>query len=123
MKNKKLLFRITPLIALLTFSVFFGIPYTVASFIEYFTVDTTKPSFIDSATENFICYPLEDSNNNNYCAIGWAKTIEESTGSLTIPQTVTKGTGNEAITYQVKAIAECGFRFVNSLALVLQGIM
>lgn len=111
MKNKKLFLKITPLIALLTFSVFFGIPYTVASFIEYFTVDTTKPSFIDSATENFICYPLEDSNNNNYCAIGWAKTIEESTGSLTIPQTVTKGTGNEAITYQVKAIAECGFRF------------
>ena len=121
MKNKKLFLLISPLISFMAVSSFLGISYTVANFIDYYNTDTTKPSFIDSTTENFICYPLQSTNNQNICSIGWAKNIEDSEGTLTIPQTVTKEVENETVIYQVKAIAECGFRFCNFSSITFAG--
>lgn len=120
MKHKKLFKLFSPLITLLVILCTFHIPYTIAGFVDKYTVDSDDQSFIDSTTENFVCYPLEKENQNdpNICAISWAKTPEECIGTLTIPETVTKVNGGETISYTVKAIAQSGFRYCEFSSIV-----
>lgn len=123
MKKRKIFKILSPLLTFFALFCAFYIPSTVASFIDYLTVDTNQESFIDDTTKNFICYPLvkENQNDPNAVAIGWAKTPEECTGALTIPDIVTKLDGNVSTQYTVKAIAECGFRFCNFSSITFAG--
>lgn len=123
MKKRKLIALITPIVCFMILSCAFAIPYTVASFVEYLNVDPNEESFVDETTHNFICYPLVKNSESdpNAVAIGWAGEPEDCTGDLTIPNTVIKGTGNNALTYTVKAIAECGFRFCDFSSIAFAG--
>ncbi|MCR5309439.1 MAG: leucine-rich repeat domain-containing protein [Bacilli bacterium] len=115
MKKKKLFRILSPLIACLGVYSLFNISTTIASYINQFVVDDSQEAFIDSTTNNFICYPLvkEKESDPDIVSIGWAKEPEACTGTLTIPTIVTKLNGNETIKYTVKVIAESGFRFCN----------
>lgn len=114
---------ISLLVMMITISCAFTLSTTLAVFVDYMTVDANQTAFVDSVTENFICYPLVKANpsDDNAVAIGWHKKPNECTGALTIPATVKRGNGGEAVTYKVKAIAESGFRYCDFTSITFSG--